>query len=68
VLACFMHACIVTMWLGVLVLLIAAVQVKCRGGCGEEYCSAGCEREAWGRYHCLLCPVGAAPEPSSSSR
>ncbi|KAF6266620.1 hypothetical protein COO60DRAFT_1697167 [Scenedesmus sp. NREL 46B-D3] len=41
--------------------------VKCRGGCGEEFCSPGCEAEAWQRYHCLLCPVGTAAGPSGSS-
>lgn len=40
----------------------AAVQVPCRHGCGEEYCSSECEAQAWEAHHCLLCPPSVASQ------
>eukprot|EP00877_Chromochloris_zofingiensis_P000067 jgi/Chrzof1/10060/Cz04g25210.t1 len=37
-------------------------KVRCRGGCGEEYCSTACADDAWQQYHCLLCSKGEGLE------
>lgn len=39
-----------------------AAGLRCRGGCGAEYCGAACEEAAWRGAHGLLCP-GAGPAP-----
>ena len=40
-----------------------AAGLRCRGGCGAEYCGAVCEEAAWRGAHGLLCP-GAGPAPA----
>ncbi|MEW5302786.1 MAG: hypothetical protein WDW36_005534 [Sanguina aurantia] len=38
----------------------------CRLGCGEKYCSSGCERRAWQQHHCLLCPGPSSDDADRS--
>ena len=40
-----------------------AAGLRCRGGCGAEYCGVACEEAAWRGAHGLLCP-GAGPAPA----
>ena len=40
--------------------------VECRGKCNTVYCSAGCEDDAWQKYHALLC-TGTPPPPGEGS-
>lgn len=43
------------------------LQVPCRAGCGDEYCSVECETQAWDNHHCMLCTIGADDTAATSS-
>lgn len=43
------------------------LQVRCRGGCDDEYCCQACEQTAWEHHHCLLCPGPALQQGTSTS-
>ena len=49
-------------------LVVLLLQVRCRGGCEDEFCCQACEQSAWECHHCLLCPGPAQQQASGSSR